>query len=109
MALGSRVCIGRRSYFTYDTAVIISRKGKANIFLLSEVVLMQLTTSARDDSQRRIYERLFRDYLEDNSLIIPNEARLRLWDREVGITQAVGGKVKSKSLLIITVPALLTY
>jgi len=65
-------------YFTYDTSVIISRKptlvpGKASNFLWSVVVLMELTASAKDDSQRKIHERLFRQYSKDNSLIIPNE------------------------------------
>ena len=65
-------------YFTYDTSVIISRKptllpGNSSNFLWSAVVLMELTASAKDDSQRKIYERLFRQYNEDNSLIIPNE------------------------------------
>jgi len=65
-------------YFTYDTSVIISRKptvlpGKSGNFLWSAVVLMELTASARDDSQRKIYERLFHQYSEDNSLMVPNE------------------------------------
>jgi predicted nucleic acid-binding protein len=65
-------------YFTYDTSVIISRRlaelpGKSGSFLMSGIVLMELTASARDDSQRKMYERLFRAYREDNSLIIPNE------------------------------------
>src|SRR4029077_16851815 len=65
-------------FFTYDTSVIISRKPilhprKSSSFLWSAVVLMELTASAKDDSQRKIYERLFRQYSEDNSLIIPNE------------------------------------
>ena len=40
---------------------------------MSGVVLLELTATARDDSQRKIYERMFRDYREDNSLIIPSE------------------------------------
>ena len=65
-------------YFTCDTSVIISRKleelpGRSGNFLMSGVVLMELTASARDDSQRKLYERLFRKYSEDNSLMIPNE------------------------------------
>jgi predicted nucleic acid-binding protein len=64
-------------YFTYDSSVIISRKptlpGKSSNFLWSAVVLMELTASAKDDSQRKVYESLFRRYREDNSLIIPNE------------------------------------
>ncbi len=65
-------------YFTYDTSVIISRKlkdlpGRSGSFLMSAVVLMELCASARDDSQRKVYERLFRQYKEDHSLIVPDE------------------------------------
>lgn len=62
-------------YFTYDTSVIISRKvtDLPGSFLMSAVVLMELTASARDDAQRKVYERLFRQYSEDNSLIVPDE------------------------------------
>ena len=65
-------------YFTYDTSVIISRRlvappAKTNNFLMSAVVLMELSASARDNSQLKIYESLFRDYGRDNSLIVPNE------------------------------------
>jgi predicted nucleic acid-binding protein len=65
-------------YFTYDTSVIISRKvmdlpGLPGSYLWSAVVLMELMTSARDDSQRKLYERLFRQYQQDNSLIVPDE------------------------------------
>jgi predicted nucleic acid-binding protein len=65
-------------YFTYDTSVIISRSlvdlpGVSGSFLMSAVVLMELTASARDDSQRKVYERLFREHKEDNSLIVPDE------------------------------------
>jgi len=63
-------------YFTYDTSVIISRKPSLQEnptnFRWSSVVLMELTASAKDDSQRKIYERLFREYQEDNSLIVPD-------------------------------------
>jgi predicted nucleic acid-binding protein len=65
-------------YFTYDTSVIISRKvmdlpGLPGSYLWSAVVLMELMTSARDESQRKLYERLFRQYQQDNSLIVPDE------------------------------------
>lgn len=65
-------------YFTYDTSVIISRKvtnipGLPTNFLMSAVVLMELTASSRDESQRKLYERLFRHYQQDNSLIVPGE------------------------------------
>jgi len=65
-------------YFTYDTSVIISRRlvispAKVNNVLMSAVVIMELTASAQDNSQRKLYEGLFRDYRRDNSLIVPNE------------------------------------
>jgi len=34
---------------------------------------MELTASAKDESQRKVYEGLFRQYSDDNSLIIPHE------------------------------------
>ena len=66
------------SYFTYDTSVIISKKlddlpGRMSSFLLSAVVLMELSASAKDKTQRKVYEQLFRDYSRDKSLIVPNE------------------------------------
>jgi predicted nucleic acid-binding protein len=64
-------------YFTYDTSVIISRKPtlavKPSNFLWSAVVLMELAASAKDESQRKIYERSFHQYSEDNSLIVPRD------------------------------------
>ncbi len=46
-------------------------------FFMSAVVLMELTASARDDSQRKptrnCFASLFRQYGQDNSLIVPNE------------------------------------
>jgi len=64
-------------YFTYDTSVIISRRlvdlPQATNFLVSAVVLMELAASATDASQRKVYERLFQTYREDNSFIVPNE------------------------------------
>jgi hypothetical protein len=69
-------------YFTYDTSVIISRghitlPDKGNDFLMSSVVLLELIASANDDSRRKLYERLFRDYGRDNSIIVPNEELAR--------------------------------
>jgi len=65
-------------YFTYDTSVIISKSlviytDKASNFVMSSVVLLELMASASDDSRRKVIERLFRDYAQDNSLIVPNE------------------------------------
>lgn len=67
------------SYFTYDTSVIISRRlvnlhRKSSRFLLSAVVLLELTAAATDASKRKSYERLFRDAEQDNSLIVPTAA-----------------------------------
>lgn len=64
-------------YFTYDTSVIISRKlreldGMPGKFLMSAIVLMELTASAKDDSQRKLYEQLFRGYRKQERLIVPN-------------------------------------
>ncbi len=64
-------------YFTYDTSVIISRgltdlRGMPRNFLLSTIVLMELSASARDKSQRKTYEHMFRTYQQDDTLIIPN-------------------------------------
>ena len=64
-------------YFTYDTSVIISRSirgldGMPGKFLMSSIVLMELTASAGDNSQRKLYERLFRGYQKQDRLIVPN-------------------------------------
>ena len=67
------------AYFTYDTSVLISRRLidlriRTKDFLLSSVVLLELTASAKDDSQRRFYEQVFRDCDQDKALIVPNDA-----------------------------------
>jgi predicted nucleic acid-binding protein len=64
-------------YFTYDTSVIISRslrdlEGMPGTFLMSTIVLMELTASATDNSQRKLYEQLFRAYQKRERLIVPN-------------------------------------
>lgn len=91
-------------YFTYDTSVIISRRlaelpGRSGSFLMSGIVLMELTAGARDNSQRKVYERMFRAYREDNSLITPNEddwlqaSRVLYW-LDQGRRRTLGGKLK---------------
>jgi predicted nucleic acid-binding protein len=65
-------------YFTYDTSVCVSRKlsdfqEMPENFLMSAVVLIELTAGARDESRRKAYERFFRQYQKDNSLIVPND------------------------------------
>ena len=61
-------------YYTFDTSVIISRKltDIPDNFLLSVVVLSELMASAKDESERKRYEALARDYRRDNSLIVPS-------------------------------------
>ena len=64
-------------YFTYDTSVIVSRKLSLHQmprdFAMSAIVMMELMSSAADSSHRKSYERFFRQYQEDNSLIVPND------------------------------------
>lgn len=65
-------------YFTYDTSVIISRRLVSlpklrGDFRLSSIVLMELMASAKDDSQRKAYQELFRGYQKEELLIVPNE------------------------------------
>ena len=65
-------------YFTYDTSVIVSRKirnlhAMPKDFLLSAVVLMELTAASSDNSLRKIYEHLFHQYRRDQLLIVPND------------------------------------
>jgi predicted nucleic acid-binding protein len=64
-------------YFTYDTSVIISRKILAlhampKNFLMSAVVLMELTASAQDASRRKSFERAFRQFEQNGLLIVPS-------------------------------------
>ena len=66
-------------YFTYDTSVLISRRalellGKSNWLLMSAVVLLELEASASDNTERKVYELWYQQYLEDGSLIVPNDA-----------------------------------
>ena len=65
-------------YFTYDTSVLVSRKltdfhDMPQNFLLSAVVLMEIAGSAPDESRRKFYEGIFRQYKEDKDLIVPND------------------------------------
>ena len=65
-------------YFTYDTSVFISRKltdfrTMPHDFLLSAVVLMELTAAANDESLRKFYEGMFWQYKKKDLLIVPNE------------------------------------
>ncbi|HYV10435.1 MAG TPA: hypothetical protein VE980_06055 [Pyrinomonadaceae bacterium] len=64
--------------FTYDTSVIISRKVTGLLtmpgnFLLSSIVLMELSVGAADGTERKVYETLFRAYRKEERLIVPND------------------------------------
>ena len=64
-------------YFTYDTSVIISRKisdlrEMPQDYVMSAIVLLELTASAVDGSMRKAYERVFHQYRRDKLLILPN-------------------------------------
>ena len=61
-------------FYTYDTSVVVSRtlSRLPDGSLWSAVVLMELMASANDDSQRKVFEKLSKDYERDNSLIVPN-------------------------------------
>ena len=64
-------------YFTYDTSVIISRRitellAMASSFLMSAIVLMELSASTADDSKRKHHEKAFRVYQKQNRLIVPD-------------------------------------
>ena len=66
------------TYFTYDTSVIISRSltellGMPGRFLLSAIVLAELSASARDTSELKVFEALFRAYQKEERLIVPND------------------------------------
>ncbi len=63
------------SFFTIDTSTIISRKlsDYPDNFLFSSVVLMELMARASDDSERRVYENVYKAYAKDNSLITPTD------------------------------------
>ena len=64
-------------YFTYDTSVLVSRKltdfrEMPQGFLLSSVVLMEITAGAPDESRRKFYEGIFQQCEKNNALIVPN-------------------------------------
>lgn len=65
------------AYFTYDTSVIISRRltkllDMPGSFLMSAIVLTELSSSVKDESERKLYERSFRAYQKAHRLIVPN-------------------------------------
>jgi len=64
-------------YFTYDTSVLVARKltdlrEMPPSFLLSSVVLMEITAAARDKSERKFFEGIFDHYKKKDLLIVPS-------------------------------------
>jgi|SRR5829696_2631822 len=65
-------------YFTYDTSVLVARnltdfRDLPPSFVLSAVVLMEITAGARDKSERKFFEGIFGHYKKKGLLIVPNE------------------------------------
>lgn len=63
-------------YFTYDTSVIVSKpvetlSAMPKNFLMSAVVLMELSSAAGDRSRQKVYENLFHEYRQRERLIVP--------------------------------------
>jgi predicted nucleic acid-binding protein len=64
-------------YFTYDTSVCIARnltdfQKMPQNFRLSAIVMMELMAGDLDDSWRKFFMEIFRQYQQDNLLIVPN-------------------------------------
>lgn len=61
-------------YYTLDTSAIAARKAfdLPDNFLFSAIVLLELIAGAKDESERKRYESLARDYRKDNSIIVPS-------------------------------------
>ena len=59
--------------YTFDTSVVIAYKIRElpNNFLLSAVVIAELTASAADDSSRKVFEAMRWDYEKFGALIVP--------------------------------------
>lgn len=85
--------------YTFDTSVIIAYKVDElpDNFLLSAVVIAELTASANDDSSRKVFEALRRDYEKDGALLIPSSddwltsSRILYWLSQ-GRKKKAGGK-----------------
>lgn len=85
--------------YTFDTSIIIAYKVKElpPNFLLSAVVIAELTASASDESSRKVYEALRRDYDKYGALIVPTSddwltvSRVLFWLSQ-GRKKKAGGK-----------------
>ena len=64
-------------YFTYDTSVFISRsltdfQKMPQNFLLSAVVMLELMAGDPNESRRKFFENVFRQFQKENLVIVPN-------------------------------------
>ncbi|HEU4871001.1 MAG TPA: hypothetical protein VFT08_09150 [Pyrinomonadaceae bacterium] len=65
------------AYFTYDTSVCISRnltdfQNMPANFLLSAVVMMELMAGDPNESRRKFFAEVYRQFQKDNLIIVPN-------------------------------------
>ncbi|MGA9771762.1 MAG: PIN domain-containing protein [Blastocatellia bacterium] len=85
--------------YTFDTSVIIAYKVDElpTNFLLSAVVIAELTAGAPDDSSRKVFEALRLNYIKDGALLVPSSddwltaSRILYWLTQ-GRKKKAGGK-----------------
>lgn len=85
--------------FTFDTSVIIAYRVRElpKNFLLSAVVMAELTASAADDSGRKVFEAMRRDAAKYDALLVPTAddwltaSRVLYWLSQ-GRKKRAGGK-----------------
>ena len=89
--------------YTFDTSFIISNKlsDLPDNFLLSAIVIMELSAAAADDKERKRFESVRKAYEQDGTLIVPNAddwllcSRILFW-LEQGRKKRTGGKSHPK-------------
>jgi len=61
--------------YTFDSSIIIAYRVRElpREFVLSAVVIAELTAGAADDSIRKVYEAMRRIFQKENALIIPSD------------------------------------
>ena len=61
--------------YTFDSSVIIAYRVRElpKDFVLSAIVIAELTAGAADDSIRKVYEAMRRIFQKENALIIPSD------------------------------------
>lgn len=85
--------------YTFDTSVIIAYRVRElpQNFLLSAAVIAELTAGATDDSTRKVFEAMRRDYGRLDALIVPTSgdwltaSRILFWLSK-GRKKKAGGK-----------------